>query len=227
MLRKDQRFLVCSEVISWFRQFAANKNGPFLDIGAGRGALLFQLPVPRSGLEQDLQFKKDLENQSISWGNWLESGEEYDAKTVVGNLPFGNSIAHLIQIYVTCPKAEQIAVILEENVANKLVSRGRLGFLARCLFECEYVKTIPGTCFKPKVRVSAAILKLRPIPKSKILVPKLLKLLRKLTNVRKFLRKTYPDIPVSLSKKRIDQLCDEEEAVLREYLFDYNPEELS
>ena len=217
MLRKDQRFLACPEVLAWFRQFAASKSGPFLDIGTGKGALLFQLPVPRAGLEQDRGFQRYLENQFIIWGNWLVSDEKYEARTVVGNLPFNNSIAHLLHIYNTCPRVENIAVILEKNVAEKLVSRGRLGFLARSLFECEYVMPVPGSCFEPKVRTSGAIITLRPLWRDRGAVRKIIALLRELTNVRKYLVSTYKDIPQALSKKRIDELCDEEEALLRAY----------
>ena len=218
MLKRDQRFLTNPQTLNWFKKFASDRNGPFVDIGSGKGALLFCLPFPRTGFEKDPSFAQFLENETIIWGDWLYSGEIYDARTVVANLPFSNSISHIIQIYQRFPSLEVAAIVVEKNVADCILSKGRLGFLMRCLFRSQRIKDLPGTYFSPSVNVTATILQLTPLKKEIIQNRKIFFQLKKLTSVRKFLSYTFPTIPSSLGKKRLDQLSSEEELQFKSYL---------
>jgi len=222
---KDQRFLVDPRILHWFGQYAAARDGPFLDIGSGKGAILFQLPHPRTGVQRDERFKADLVNENILWGDWLQTPGPLPHRTVVGNLPFSRGVHHLLHIYRTCPHAQHVAVILQDEVARSFVQGGKLGFLMRSMYDVTYETVVDGKAFTPAVSVRAGVVSLVRKPLSEGVFDRISYHLHRLTSMRKYLKKTYPDIPVALAEKRMDELTMQEEDVLRGYFLvkDDNP----
>ncbi len=171
----SQNFLISSSVAESLCSAAqVSKNDVVLEIGPGRGIITAELSA-RAGkviaVEADKALAEDLgskvpSNVEIISGDFLLAQLPYFNK-IVSNLPFKISSPALFRLFSL--EWERAVLILQKEFALRLVAKtgdrdySRLSVASSFYCKAKILKTLPPTFFKPRPKVSAAVVLLEKI----------------------------------------------------------------
>jgi len=187
--RLGQNFLVDGNIVRILADAAAvTRDDAVLEIGPGAGALTGAL-LERAGrvvaVEKDARLCDWLrERFAAERGLTLVQADALDVdlaalaadgcRVMASNLPYSAGTRILMKIFGAAPRPERMVVTLQTEVAERLAAApgsrayGLVSVHAQRLYDIEFVRRIPGSCFypAPDVESSAIRLALRRQPRA-------------------------------------------------------------
>jgi 16S rRNA (adenine1518-N6/adenine1519-N6)-dimethyltransferase len=183
-----QHFLLDRNFLKKIIRAAPNLNGQnVLEIGPGPGGLtrtiLEENPASLIAIEKDRRCIKALQETLLPAANSALVLHSADAlkcdytnlcppKThIVANLPYNIGTALLIKWLQTPTYFSSITVMLQKEVAERIVAQpkqnsyGRLAIFCQWLCDVELCFDVPARLFVPPPRVTSAVIKLTPLEK--------------------------------------------------------------
>jgi len=205
-----------------------------IEIGPGRGALT-ELLVESGANVIAIELDKDLAqvllerfsetlNFRVIEKNVLDMDfREADVETspvisegkLVANLPYYISTAILQQLVDQRESFSEIVLMFQREVVDRITAspgksdRGYLTVIAEAAFEIEKLFNVPPAAFSPRPKVSSAVVRLTPKPRSVFDTEKARNLIsaafsQKRKTVTNNLRTVYPYFKTALNKANID-----------------------
>jgi len=95
---------------------------------------------------------------------------------IVGNLPYNISSPLLFHFSEYADRITDMHLMLQNEVVERMVAKpstpeyGRLSVMLQCRFDIEKLLDVPPESFRPAPKVNSAIVRMIPLPASKILV---------------------------------------------------------
>ena len=182
-----QNFLVDKQIkTKIINNLYLNKDDKIIEVGPGKGALtemIYEKVSSLLAIELDdnlylnLSSKYESENVNIIKADaklfkiedYLDNKEKYK---FVGNLPYNVANKIILNFLQSLPKPEFMIVMLQLEVAKRIIGdekfRGYLTIMIGIFCKSEILFQVKSTAFKPKPKVTSAVLKLIPYEKPKI-----------------------------------------------------------
>ncbi len=142
------------------------------------------------------------------------------AVKLVANLPFAVATPVLANFLMSDVPLERLVVTVQWEIAERLRARpgtkdyGALAVLVQSLAEVEMVRRLPPAVFWPQPKVASAIVRIRPSPAKRVLIPDVLRFRHFLRDLYAHRRKKLRGALLGLSgprrsKEEIDRLLAE------------------
>lgn len=186
--RFGQNFLVDEQIIADIvRAIRPEAADIMVEIGPGLGALtrpllqhLDQLHVVEIDRDIITHLEKDYPQDKLT----IHAGDalKFDLAQlpaplrIVGNLPYNISSPLLFHFSDYCERIHDMHFMLQNEVVERMVAEpstpayGRLSVMLQCRFQMEKLLDVPPESFRPSPKVDSAIVRMIPLPASKVLV---------------------------------------------------------
>jgi 16S rRNA (adenine1518-N6/adenine1519-N6)-dimethyltransferase len=180
MVRLGQNFLADPNLLDAILRDAELESGDVvLEVGAGEGVLTGRLADAAAhvhaieldrGLEGVLAPLAALPNVELRWGDAIKldlAGLEPAPTAVVANLPYSIATPLLLRTIEALPTVERWTVMVQREIADRLRASpgsrtyGSPSVLVQLACEVRLVRTVDPAVFRPRPRVTSAILGLR------------------------------------------------------------------
>ncbi len=183
-----QNFLHDKKIMrSMIDKMDLEEEEPVIEIGPGVGHLTWQL-IERGhhviAIEKDKYFidpLRALANTFDAEGEWLTVIEhdaaevdyqqllnDYNAKTVIGNLPYYAVIPILFQIAYSPAEFSSLGFLMQKEVGERILAQpgtkeySRISIVLNYLFKPKKLRYVPPSAFIPRPKVDSMFMKFNP-----------------------------------------------------------------
>jgi 16S rRNA (adenine1518-N6/adenine1519-N6)-dimethyltransferase len=180
LVRLGQNFLADPNLLDAIvRDAALSPDEVVLEVGAGEGVLSERLAAAAAHLHS-VEIDRRLEpalaalaarpNVSLHWGDAMKldlAALEPAPTAMVANLPYSVATPLLLRTIELAPSLSSWTVMVQREIAERLRAApgGRIygspSVIAQLACEVELIRTVDPAVFRPRPRVSSAILRLR------------------------------------------------------------------
>jgi 16S rRNA (adenine1518-N6/adenine1519-N6)-dimethyltransferase len=180
LVRLGQNFLADPNLLDAIvRDAALSPDEVVLEVGAGEGVLSERLAAAAAHLHS-VEIDRRLEpalaalaarpNVSLHWGDAMKldlAALEPAPTAMVANLPYSVATPLLLRTIELLPSLSSWTVMVQREIAERLRAApgGRIygspSVIAQLACEVELIRTVDPAVFRPRPRVSSAILRLR------------------------------------------------------------------
>lgn len=182
--------------LNFLKDYLKPLEGPFLEIGPGKGSITEYIPDPKLLVEPQRIHEPFLKDQRVLWTKIQKLYQlPLGCKTLVSNLPFDQSMSILIHCAKYFHLKDYVVIVPKSLIQKVCGSKSKLAHKFHHLFNLQILRTLKSSFFNPKPSIEACLVHLNL---KNSLDWTYVEFLNRWTSPRKILK-------IGCSTKRIDQ----------------------